>query len=116
MPKRGTGRVTLSALLILRAVSGERTSPEVELPVPGALVELWIELGPVARLRVQDAGKIELVARLVYALHLGWKNPFKHRLKNPHSITASSAPADRLAGKSASVGRPRRRRTTPRDA
>jgi hypothetical protein len=39
---------------------------EVELPAP---VELWIELGPQARLSVQDASQLELVARLLQALN-----------------------------------------------
>ena len=42
---------------------------EVELPVATAPVELVIELGTVARLRLASADQIELAARLLQKLH-----------------------------------------------
>lgn len=42
---------------------------EVELPAPAAPVELLIELGAAARLRVQSSAQIELAARLLQALN-----------------------------------------------
>lgn len=38
---------------------------EVELSEPATAVELWIELGAHARLRMTSAGQIELAARLL---------------------------------------------------
>lgn len=42
---------------------------QVELPPAAARAELVIELGTGARLRLTDAGQIELAARLLQALH-----------------------------------------------
>ena len=49
-----------------------KTSPvfvQVELPAPTAPVELLIELGGHARLRINSADQIELAARLIQALN-----------------------------------------------
>ena len=42
---------------------------QVELSAPPPPVELVVELGEAARLRITDAGQIALVARLLQALH-----------------------------------------------
>ena len=45
------------------------TSPafvEVEFSEPAPPVELWIEVGPPARLRLTSAGQIDLAARLLH--------------------------------------------------
>lgn len=49
-----------------------KTSPrfvQVQLPSPPALVELTIELGPPARMRVSSANQIALAARLLQTLN-----------------------------------------------
>jgi hypothetical protein len=42
---------------------------EVEVSAPAAAVELWIELGAHARLRVTSAAQVELAARLLHRFH-----------------------------------------------
>lgn len=41
---------------------------QVELPPPSAPAELVLELGPCARLRITEAGQMELAARLLQVL------------------------------------------------
>jgi hypothetical protein len=42
---------------------------EVEVAAPAAAVELWIELGAHARLRLTSAAQVELAARLLHRCH-----------------------------------------------
>jgi hypothetical protein len=39
---------------------------EVEMPEPAAAVELWIEVGAQARLRLTSVGQLELAARFLH--------------------------------------------------
>ena len=42
---------------------------EVEVAAPAAAVELWIELGAHARLRLTSAAQVELAARFLHHFH-----------------------------------------------
>ena len=42
---------------------------EVEVAAPAAAVELWIELGAHARLRLTSAAQVELAARFLHRCH-----------------------------------------------
>lgn len=42
---------------------------EVEVSAPAAAVELWIELGAHARLRLTSAAQVELAARFLHHFH-----------------------------------------------
>ena len=42
---------------------------EVEVAAPAAAVELWIELGSHARLRLTSAAQVELAVRLLHRFH-----------------------------------------------
>ena len=49
-------------------VKGSLAFVQVELPAPAAPVELTIELGAPARMRIHSAGQIQLATRLLQAL------------------------------------------------
>jgi hypothetical protein len=42
---------------------------EIEVPAPAAAVEVWIELGSHARLRLTSEAQLDLAARLLHRFH-----------------------------------------------
>jgi hypothetical protein len=64
--QQGIGYTTFCGWRHRRAKTKPPAFVEVELPGPAAAVELLIEVGAHARLRISSAGQVELAARFLH--------------------------------------------------